>query len=459
MNPLPSSLWRQFAVVLLPALLLLAAGCSKPPPGPAPVQQITITVASTPPGASVYIDETERAFITPFQVKADALGHFLEFRFADYRTTWRRVPPGKDDVKLDVTLEPITAAIFLESEPVNAAVDFDGLQIGRTPVFVPDAKLGPHKIELQLPGHAIKELRFDVKSQRPEKLSVAMVSVLGSVKVRSQPGGAEIFLDGVSRGRTPPDGMEPLVIPDVKEGEHQIVARKPGYNDLRHDFQLMPKEPKFITLPGMVELPGQVEVTTDPTGAKVFVNGEWRGKSPYLLKDQKAGVIMVRVELEGYDAVSQEVTVSPGITKKVGINLAANLGTLTFSTNPPGCFVYLDGKMQPKKTERAAASSLESDPYTVENIPEGNHTLRLEHPLREPANARFLLQKGERKNLGRIELAEKWIPTHELKLKNAAPVQGKLINTKHDKSIEWAPDKTTKVVYRADEYEYVKELK
>ena len=61
------------------------------------------------------------------------------------------------------------------------------------------------------------------------------------------------------------------------------------------------KTPQFV---------GTLLIESDPAGAAAFVNQEWVGNTPVLLKDLRAGSYVVRLEYEGYQRWSSAATVS-----------------------------------------------------------------------------------------------------------------------------------------------------
>ena len=52
---------------------------------------------------------------------------------------------------------------------------------------------------------------------------------LGSISIRTTPGGVQVFLNGQFQGQTPDDQNDPLVISDIETGSYHIELRKSGY--------------------------------------------------------------------------------------------------------------------------------------------------------------------------------------------------------------------------------------
>ena len=71
----------------------------------------------------------------------------------------------------------------------------------------------------------------------------------------------------------------------------------------------------FLTLTLAAVLPGCVEralvITSEPTGADITVNQQWKGKTPYVLPFKHYGVYDIWIEHPGYEENGKKVTFYP----------------------------------------------------------------------------------------------------------------------------------------------------
>jgi serine/threonine protein kinase len=131
---------------------------------------------------------------------------------------------------------------------------------------------------------------------------------VGTLVMESNPPGAQVIIDGEVRGVTP-------VNLTVKAGAHVVELRGAG-------------EPRVIPLTvaagsqvsQYIELPksrpssvGQLQVRTDPAGARVTVDGQAHGTSPVTVADLPAGEHEVLLESD-LGSVRQQVTIEAGTT-------------------------------------------------------------------------------------------------------------------------------------------------
>jgi hypothetical protein len=93
--------------------------------------------------------------------------------------------------------------------------------------------------------------------------------------------------------------------------------------------------------------PGRLEVTSRPTGARVFVDSLSLGavgSTPHTMTLAR-GHHFIRLELDGYASERREVVVESGETTKLEVALQKNNGRLEITANVPGGEVRVDGRL------------------------------------------------------------------------------------------------------------------
>jgi TonB family protein len=92
---------------------------------------------------------------------------------------------------------------------------------------------------------------------------------------------------------------------------------------------------------------GRLHVQSEPTGATVTINGEAKGVTPLDVTDLFLGNHEVKVELKGYDPVTQTVVLSqetPLSEQTLKLNKTAPVaGVAEVFSTPPGALVKVDG--------------------------------------------------------------------------------------------------------------------
>ncbi len=139
----------------------------------------------------------------------------------------------------------------------------------------------------------------DVERERAAAVTLAFAS--GQVPVTSDPPGAEIWIDGVSRGHAP-------VTLELPTGAYEVVAR----------YKMWPESRRSVTVAegmnGAVRFAfrnGSVKITSAPGGATVLGDGVELGRTPLLIDEVAPGAVRYELRLTGYKPALVSGTVSP----------------------------------------------------------------------------------------------------------------------------------------------------
>jgi hypothetical protein len=89
---------------------------------------------------------------------------------------------------------------------------------------------------------------------------------------------------------------------------------------------------------------GSLTVTSTPSGAKVFLDGELRGETPLGLTDLSAGGHQLVVTKDGYVDYVEAVAVTKDMKKTIAAALKALSGSLRVFSKPLGASILVDGE-------------------------------------------------------------------------------------------------------------------
>ncbi len=173
--------------------------------------------------------------------------------------------PSLPRLRVDVAVSGNTAKIT--SEPSGALVLIDGAERGRTPVEVSDLAPGRHELEVRYSGYRTYYGGFNISAR------------LATLVITSDPPGADIWVDGLYKGKTTETG---LVVSRVPFGQRAILARFAGYEDGSKLVEVNDVGPIGVLLK-LGKGRGFLSVQTKPAGARVLANGREIGTSPLLV--------------------------------------------------------------------------------------------------------------------------------------------------------------------------------
>lgn len=137
----------------------------------------------------------------------------------------------------------------------------------------------------------------------------------GAIDLRSVPDGASVMMEEKYRGKTP------LTLADISPGTYMVTFSAFGYQKFitRVPVQSGKISEVIATLAPDI---GAISITSNPSGARVLVDGTDTGITPVIAGNLTVGNHTVAVSLEGYVSQRQTVAVVPGQTLPVTLGLS-----------------------------------------------------------------------------------------------------------------------------------------
>ena len=231
----------------------------------------SVTVTSTPSGASVFLDE-KQVGQTPLTLDRIASGsHSLRLQAPQYAVERRNVSVADGQIaNVAVTLAARFAEITVQA-PQGAVVTVDGDRKGSGTLSWRQSE-GLCDIVVSMAGHRDARRQLEVVAGRAQTVQLTPQPIYGSASVDSDLMDAEIWIDGKQYGVTP-NVVERLLV-----GSHTLVLKKSGYADLQQQFSV--EEGKEASL--SVKLPAgrSVQFTSEKPGMQIIVDGKKLGTTP-----------------------------------------------------------------------------------------------------------------------------------------------------------------------------------
>jgi formylglycine-generating enzyme required for sulfatase activity len=193
---------------------------------------------------------------------------------------------------LEIQSEPPGAQFSIRSEDGQVARD------GVTPQSIVDLPTGKYSV---VERRGDWEMRDEVEVQRGQTTSKSFAFVSATINITSEPTGAEIFVDGKSRGRAPLRLELPARL-------HELVAHLDGWPDEQQKIDINPQHENAAHF---VFANGSVKITSAPGGATVTANGKELGQTPLVIEEVKPGEVVYELRLPGYKPASINGKVEP----------------------------------------------------------------------------------------------------------------------------------------------------
>ena len=193
---------------------------------------------------------------------------------------------------LEIQCDPPGARFSLRSD--DGRVSREGV----APATVSDLPTGKYVVSAKRDDW---EMHDTLEVQRGETARKTFAFVNGTVKITSEPPGAEILVDGKAGGRAP-------LRMEIPARSHELIARLAGWPD---EHQSLVVEAKRENSADFVFANGSVKITSAPGGAAVWANGREMGQTPLVIEEVKPGAVSYELRLAGYKSASVTGEVVP----------------------------------------------------------------------------------------------------------------------------------------------------
>ena len=253
-----------------------------------------------------------------------------------FRTDVQVGSNGQDS--LEVTLEKLPGLLNLLTTPADGVQVYSGDRlIGTTPPATIEIAPGPHQLILSKPRYRPYRTEIVIEGKELiQDLEVVLEPDWAEVTIRSDPGGAEVIVDGAASGATP------LTLPLLS-----------GAHDIELSLELYSPQSRPITVQAGVEadyffeltpLPGTLSLTSAPSGAAVTVGDQYKGTTPLSLTLPSGTNQEITLSRPGYRSFSQAISVGPGEELELQITLEEEQGVVFLTTTPTEATVTINGK-------------------------------------------------------------------------------------------------------------------
>ena len=276
----------------------------------------SLNIRSFPSGATVFLDK-QQVGTTPLVLPHVTPGtHAIQIRVSGW-DVWNGTTTAVRGSTTQVIANMTHAAysVIVTSTPPGAKVALDGATKGVTPLTLIGLKPRNYALVVSLKGYAAISRTVDLSDATQSTQDFSLVKAFGKLSIVSDPAGAQVIMDGKSRGVTP------LKIDSLPVGDYALTLKLDGSTNITDTLSVkegivLAKQYKFD-----LEL-GKLSVSTDPAGASITIDGQVMSQiAPFTFSKLKEGTHEVDLELPGYLPWSGEASVSKGQTSRLSIAL------------------------------------------------------------------------------------------------------------------------------------------
>jgi hypothetical protein len=277
----------------------------------------TLTVASTPSAADIYIDG-QLVGRTPLNRSFAAGSRELLVEMDGYRVFQDSVVlSGGESTGVNVTLSELTGNIRITSEPPGAAITVDGAATGQVTPATFEALSVNRSVPVRLSLAGFPDVGFQVRVQADTTIEVArsMGTRRTTLQVSSTPPGALVFLDGT------PVGTTPHALNDVTYGTHSLRIVQDGFEEWSRQVQVPVAGDRLDAVLDR-EAPGVVMFSIQPYGDVIIDGRRVAQSSTFYAVTRDPGTYRIELRNAAFSAFTQEINVVSGDTLRISHEFA-----------------------------------------------------------------------------------------------------------------------------------------
>lgn len=208
------------------------------------------------------------------------------------------------------------ASLVVESKaPQAVLIELDGKVVhdDETPVELPDLPPGTHRVRVSAPGFEAVERTLELRARAQDRLvvtlrPVAKVSATTGLNVQTEPGGAQVYVDGQLAA-----DVTPTRVTGLPAGVRELRIEKTGFLPWKGTVEA--RDGVVVNVKPIRLFPERVSVqfVTDPSGARITLRQAdgrdvYLGESSVFFNDlDNRGQAVVIAEKAGFERVERRL--------------------------------------------------------------------------------------------------------------------------------------------------------
>ena len=244
-------------------------------------------------------------------------------------------------------LQELPGRVTLEVSPdVPYKLFVDEQEVAVAPSGIAGIDRGMRRLRITTERYLPAELSLEVEGfGRPQSAEIVLQPGWADIVLSSEPAGAAVSIDGTQVGVTP---LQTEILYGRRDVTLSLARYKPF--TLQLDIEAGGElEPETIALE---PADGQLVLDSQPGGATISINGEFRGTTPATLALASGKEHRLRLSKAGYASIERTALVDPEAILELDLSLAPQYGVVFLTSKPADASLRIDGKPAGKATQR-----------------------------------------------------------------------------------------------------------
>jgi formylglycine-generating enzyme required for sulfatase activity len=244
-----------------------------------------------------------------------------------------------DRAEFEFSLKELPGRLKVTTLPAtDGEVLIDGQPAGKLAAGIISLDRGSYELRIRAPRFLEYISTVEVLGQdRLQEIGAELVPNWADISLTSEPSGAEVLSADELLGVTP-------ATVQIAAGSQELVIRKAGYRTERRALSVVAGQAEELPLITLAEAGGYLNISSQPSGAAVTVDSEFRGNAPLEIEVAKGASYQVRLSMAGFKTATRSVQVADAVPVAVEVRLQAKLGKITINADPVDATLYVDGR-------------------------------------------------------------------------------------------------------------------
>ena len=289
-----------------------------------------VTFKIAPSGAQLKIDGQVYAEDISQDIAASLLDgeHSYSVSADMYHTEEGTIVLDGSNIEKVIRLKPAYGWLQVndKGELKGASVFVDGNFVGKAPIKTDRLASGSHAVRIEKNMYKSFEKNVTIRDLQTLDLSPVLEPKFANVVLRSVSNDGDIYINDEYKGPSPWSGR-------ILFGSYQFLVRKANHrsNSIVREITAQ-SEGVQISIPAPSPILGKLEIESQPSGSRVYVDGQNVGISPNSY-DLLIGKHTVVLKKDGFKTYKQDVEVKENETTVVKVALEEGSDAVSLSSN------------------------------------------------------------------------------------------------------------------------------
>ena len=305
---------------------------------------LALQIISIVDNGKIKASVTEKSLVFPdfLDFLSSINTHILKLVVED---TGKQFNPNQSSSRVN---SEVSGGIQINTTPKGATIILDGEERGKSPLILTDIAPGMHTIVLILENYNNLTKNIVVKPGMLETVDEIISKKMGDLYIKSNPSGANVYLNGISKGKTP------ISLKYLEIGDYLLKVEYDDYEEYNEQILVEFNYDKTINI-DLDALPSKARFFSTPTDAQVYLDDKYIGNtiSNGLFYEVKPGNYTVTMKKKGYYDTYDNFISDPGgnnnidlILRKMpkGVSANDNVGFLSVDLWPKNSEVFINNE-------------------------------------------------------------------------------------------------------------------